>query len=332
MEAAPPYDIWFPNIGIGFSNVPRAAFNVFGFEIYWYAVCVVTGIVGGLLLAQAYAKKTGQKKDDYFDILTLCLITSFIGLRVYYVAFNWDQFKDNIARVFSFRDGGLAIYGGIIGAYLGAFIMSKVKKIPLSTIFDTAAPSLCLGQAIGRWGNFFNREAFGGYTDSFLAMRILPEQVHGVGVTQDMLDRAIEFEGFKYIQVHPTFFYESVCSVVLMCLLIWFRKRYKKFPGEVMLMYMLGYGVIRFFIEGMRTDQLMLWGTTIPVSQVMSVVFVAVSLGWIILGRKNAKRIAESINAAPVPVLAETLLETKAEPVMQMEVQDVQEEQETQEP
>jgi phosphatidylglycerol:prolipoprotein diacylglycerol transferase len=323
MEAAPPYEIWFPNIGIGFKHVPRAAFNVFGFEIYWYAVCIVTGIVGGLLLAQWYAKKTGQKKDDYFDILTLCLITSFIGLRVYYVAFNWDQFKDNIMRVFSFRDGGLAIYGGIIGAYLGAFIMSKVKKIPLSTIFDTAAPSLCLGQAIGRWGNFFNREAFGGYTDNLLAMRILPEQVHGVGITPDMLEagRLVEFEGFKYIQVHPTFFYESVCSVALMFALLWFRRRFKKFPGEVMLMYMLGYGVIRFFIEGMRTDQLLLWGTTVPVSQVMSVVFVAVALGWIIGGRLKAKKNAEAALLTPAPVLTETLLET----VEETETQETQE-------
>jgi phosphatidylglycerol:prolipoprotein diacylglycerol transferase len=313
METTPPYEIWFPNIGIGLEHVPRVAFNIFGFEIYLYAVFIVTGIVGGLLLAQWYAGKTGQKKDDYFDILTLCIITSFIGLRIYYVAFNWDLYKDDIMRVFSFRDGGLAIYGGIIGAYIGAFIMSKVKKIPLSTIFDTAAPSLCLGQAIGRWGNFFNREAFGGYTDSLLAMRILPEQVHGpgIGITQDMLDKVIEYEGFQYIQVHPTFFYESICNVVLMFALIWFRKRYKKFPGEVMLMYMLGYGVIRFFIEGIRTDQLFLWGTTVPVSQVMSVVFVVVSLGWIIWGRTNAKKKAAEALRVPVPVLAETLMETE---------------------
>jgi phosphatidylglycerol:prolipoprotein diacylglycerol transferase len=284
------YEIWFPNIGIGFEHVPRALFNIGGFEIYWYAACIVAGIIGGLLLAQWYAGKTGQKKDDYFDILTLCLVTSFIGLRVYYVVLMWDNFKDNLLDIFNFRNGGLGIYGGIMGAYLGAFIMSKVKKIPLSTIFDTAAPSLCLGQAIGRWGNFFNREAFGGYTNNLLAMRILPEQVHGADmITQDIIDNAVIVEGTTYYQVHPTFFYESVCSVVLMFALIFFRP-HKKFPGEVMLMYMLGYGVIRFFIEGMRTDQLLVWGTTIPASQVMSVVFVVVALSWIIIGRVRASK------------------------------------------
>jgi phosphatidylglycerol:prolipoprotein diacylglycerol transferase len=282
-------DIWFPHLGIELRNVPRVFLSIFGFDIYWYAVCIIAGVVAALKLAQWYAGKTGQKKEDYVDILLLGLVLAFIGLRIYYVVFTWTwaEFMENPLRVFNFREGGLAIYGGILGAFLAGYIMSRYKKIPFTTIFDTCAPSLPLGQAIGRWGNFFNREAFGGYTDNIFAMRLLPAQVNGE-IPASLLVRAYTIEGVSYIQVHPTFFYESMWNFALMGLLIWYRP-HKKFPGEVMLLYMLGYGIGRFFIEGMRVDQLIFFNTGLPASQLMSVAFVLFAVVMVAVGRVRAR-------------------------------------------
>ena len=254
-------------------RVPRYVFSIGGFEIYWYAVMVVLGIIAAALLAFWYAAKTGQQVNDYMDLLMLGLVLAFIGLRSYYLIFNWQRYSGQpfLRTFFSVRDGGLAIYGGIIGALLAGAIISIRKKIPISTITDTAGPSLALGQAIGRIGNFFNREAFGGYTNNLFAMRIRVDQASYT--TPDLLERVYEFGGVRYMQVHPTFLYESVFNFLLVAALVLYRP-YKKFEGEMIFLYMMGYGMARFFIEGLRTDQLMLFGTGLAVSQVMSVAFV----------------------------------------------------------
>ena len=275
-------DIWFPNLRIYFERVPQLVASPFGFDIYWYAVFIILGIAAAYFLAVWYAKRTGQKPDDYFDLLMLGVVLAFIGLRTYYLIFNWNPNVPAMRQIFNIRDGGLAIYGGIIGALVAGLIMSMVKKIPFTTFADTCAPSLLLGQVIGRFGNFFNREAFGGYTDNLFAMRIRVDQARYI--RYDLLDTVIEAQGVQYLQVHPTFFYEAFFNLLLMIALMIYRP-YKKFEGEVICMYLLGYGVIRFFVEGLRTDQLMFFETGMPASQLVSVVFVVLSLILIIAGR-----------------------------------------------
>jgi len=238
-------------------------------------VFIVLGIACAALLAFWYAHKTGQKVNDYMDLLILGVVLAFIGLRVYYVIFNWDLYRGQpITALFDIREGGLAIYGGIIGALLAGFIISRYKKIPITTITDTAGPSLALGQAIGRFGNFFNREAFGGYTNNLFAMRIRVDQARYT--TPELLERAYTYAGVNYMQVHPTFLYEATFNFLLVIALVAYRP-YKRFDGEMILLYMLGYGIARFFIEGLRTDQLIFFGTGLPASQIVSAMFVVVA-------------------------------------------------------
>ena len=282
MPHTPP-DIWFPNLGIWFQNVPRHIIRIGGFEIFWYAIMIVLGITCAALLAFWYAHKTGQKVGDYMDLLILGIVLAFIGLRTYYLIFNWEHYRGQplLNTLFNLREGGLAIYGGIIGALTAGYIISRVKKIPITTITDTAGPSLALGQAIGRIGNFFNREAFGGYTDGLFAMRIRVDQA--MYTTPELLERVYEFGGVAYMQVHPTFLYESVFNFLLVTALVLYRP-HKRFAGEMIFLYMLGYGAARFFIEGLRTDQLIFFGTGLAASQIMSVVFVVVAAVMLALG------------------------------------------------
>jgi len=236
---------------------------------------IVLGITCAALIAFWYAHKTGQKVSDYMDLLILGVILAFIGLRTYYVIFNFDKFRGQpITAIFDIREGGLAIYGGIIGALIAGYIISRYKKIPITTITDTAGPSLALGQAIGRFGNFFNREAFGGYTNNLFAMRIRVDQA--MYTTPELLERVYTFGGVEYMQVHPAFFYEAAFNFLLVAALVIYRP-YKRFDGEMILLYMLGYGAARFFIEGLRTDQLIFFGTGLPVSQLVSAVFVIIA-------------------------------------------------------
>jgi len=257
---------------------------------------IVLGIICAAGVAFIYAHKSGQKVSDYMDLLILGIILAFIGLRLYYMAFNWQSYRGQpfFIALFNLRGGGLAIYGGIIGAILAGFIISRVKKIPITTITDTAGPSLALGQAIGRFGNFFNREAFGGFTDSIFAMRIRVDQA--MYTTPELMARVETFAGVDYIQVHPTFLYESVFNFALIIALILYRP-HKRFDGEMILLYMFGYGIARFFIEGLRTDQLIFWGTGLPASQIVSILFVVVAGVMLFLGYTGRFKKPE-----PVPV------------------------------
>ena len=265
MEHAP--DIWFPNLGIELANVNRVAVSIFGFNIYWYAILIIIGILAGYFAALVEAKRTGQRQEVYMDLLIVGVFSAFVGLRLFFVAFNWDYYRDNpLLIITGIRGGGLAIFGGIIGAVIAAAVFSKVRKLDTWLVFDTCAPSLALGQAIGRWGNFFNREAFGSYTENLLAMRIAHHQVGGP-ITPELLAQSIIARGVEYIQVHPTFLYESIWNLGVFILLVLYRPR-KKFGGEVFWLYLLGYGFGRFFIEGLRTDQLMMG--SVPVSQMMA--------------------------------------------------------------
>lgn len=279
--------ISFPNLGIHLQNVGKS-FSVFGFEIAFYGVIIGLGILAGVLMAVSEAKRTGQDTELYYDLAIYAVIFSIIGARLYYVIFSWDSYKDDLLSIFNLRAGGLAIYGGVIAAIITVYVFSRIKKVSFGLLTDTAGLGLILGQIIGRWGNFFNREAFGEYTDSFLAMRLPIDAVRYSDVTEKMREHLELIDGISYIQVHPTFLYESLWNVsVLAGLLIW--RKYKKFDGEVFLMYLLGYGVGRFWIEGLRTDQLLIPGIGWPVSQVLAAVLAVGSAIAIVCLRKKAK-------------------------------------------
>lgn len=278
----------FPHLGIYLSSVGNHI-TVFGFDIAYYGMIIGAGILAGIFMAVYEAKRTGQKEEDYYDLSICAVIISIIGARAYYVIFSWDMYKDDLLSIFNLRQGGLAIYGGVIAAVLTVIVFAKVKKLSAAQIFDTAGLGLVLGQAIGRWGNFFNREAFGEYTDGLFAMKLPVDAVRSSDITDLMRKHMETVDGVSYIQVSPTYLYESMWCLALLILLLLYR-RHKKFQGEVFLMYLFGYGAGRVWIEGLRTDQLWIPGTEIPVSQVLAGTIVVVSFILIVYNRIKIKK------------------------------------------
>lgn len=269
-------DIAFPHLGIYLNNVPRS-FNVFGFQIALYGVIIGIGVICGVLMAAHVSKKENMDPDTIWDFAIYAIIFSIIGARIYYVVFEWDMYKDNLLDVFNLRNGGLAIYGAVIAAFLTLFIYTRIKKQSFLQMVDVCVPGLILGQAIGRWGNFTNREVFGGYTDNLLAMRLPIDAVRARDITEQLRAHIIAVNGVDYIQVHPTFLYESLWNLLILCLMLIYQ-RHKKFNGEIWLLYLGGYGLGRFWIEAIRTDQLYLTGTSIPVSQLVAAFCVVVAI------------------------------------------------------
>ena len=278
----------FPHLGIYLEHVGKSI-SVFGFDIAYYGIIIGCSILLGLYLAQREAKRTGQNPDTYTDMVIYAIIVSVICARAYYVIFSWDHYKDNLLSIFNLRQGGLAIYGGIIGAVATVYVYSRVKKLSFPLLLDTACIGLVAGQILGRWGNFFNREALGGYTDSLFAMQLPVSAVRVNEITEEMWAHVQVIGGAQFIQVHPTFLYESIWNLGVLCFLYWYRDR-KKFRGELFLTYVLGYGLGRVWIEGLRTDQLQIGSTGIPVSQLLAGVLILVSLFLIIMGRRRAVR------------------------------------------
>lgn len=261
-------EISFPNLGIYLKNVGKSI-DLFGIEIAYYGIIIGTAILLGFWIAAREAKRTGQNPENYLDMGIIGVIAGIVGARLYYVIFSWDMYKDNLLDIFNLREGGLAIYGGVIAAVISVLVLAKVKHLSAPHIFDTIAMALLNGQMLGRWGNFFNREAFGGYTDSLFAMRLPLDAVRSSDVTEQMRRHIERIDGVSYIQVHPTFLYESLWCMVLLIILFAYRK-HKKYEGELFLMYLFGYGLGRFWIEGLRTDQLLLPGVGIAVSQLLA--------------------------------------------------------------
>ena len=261
-------EINFPNLGIYLDHVGKNI-SIFGFSIAYYGIVIVTGMMIAIWIAQREAKRTGQNPEQYHDLAMIGIAAGILGARIYYVIFAWDYYKDDLLSIFNIRQGGLAIYGGIIGACIAVVIYSRKKKQNFSLLMDTASMSIVFGQIMGRWGNFFNREAFGDYTNNLFAMQLPVSAVRANEITQKMWDHVVTVNGVEYIQVHPTFLYESLWNVGVLLFLFWFRKR-KKFNGEVFLMYLIGYGLGRIWIEGLRTDQLLLPVVGLPVSQLLS--------------------------------------------------------------
>ena len=287
MEAG---DIAFPHLGIYLRGVPKS-FELFGFPIALYGMIIGIGILSGICFAVHEAKRTGQNPDRYWDFSLYAVIFCIIGSRIYYVAFTWDYYKDHLLEIFNLRGGGLAIYGTVIVAFIVALVYTRIKKMSLPLLLDTGLQGLIIGQIIGRWGNFTNREAFGQYTDNLLAMRLPIEAVRPNEITESI--SAHITEGINYIQVHPTFLYESLWNLGVF-LLIQLYKPHKKFDGEIALFYLGGYGLGRFWVEGLRTDQLLIPGTMLPVSQLLAGVLFLLAIGLDLFFRTRGNRKEQS--------------------------------------
>ena len=279
-------DIRFVHLGITIEHL-KSSISIFGFRIAFYGIIIGIGMLAGIWIAQSDAKRRGQDPELYLDFALYAIICSIIGARIYYVIFEWDYYKENLLQIFNLRAGGLAIYGGVIAGAITMIVYTRAKKVSFFSMADTGVLGLVTGQIIGRWGNFFNCEAFGGYTDSLLAMRIRRSLVNDNMLNADVLNHKIVENGVEFIQVHPTFLYESCWNLCLLIFMLWFRK-YKKYDGRMFWIYLLGYGTGRFWIESLRTDQLILFGTGLPVSQALSLVLILVAAGNLIWrGRKN---------------------------------------------
>ena len=279
------YEIRFPNLGIVLKNVADGFF-IGNFEIRFYGMVIALGFILGYVLIAREAKRTGQDSELYLDYMLWLVIPAILGARIYYVLFSLGDYikegqsvKDTILGMLNIRGGGLAIYGGVIAGIVTLLIFARKRKVSTMLMLDTCAMGLLVGQILGRWGNFFNREAFGGYTDSLFAMAIpvewfgsknyLLSTVNNGVITQEMIDHVVTIGGMEFIQVHPTFLYESLWNLGVL-LVIFLYRRYKKFDGEMFAMYIWGYGLGRVWIEGLRTDSLMMPGINFRVSQLLA--------------------------------------------------------------
>lgn len=269
-------DLTFVHLGISVEHMVKS-FSIGGISFAYYGLIIGIGMIAGLFIAQSDAKRRGQDPDLYLDFAIYAIIFAILGARAYYVFFQWGYYKDHLAEIINIRNGGLAIYGGVIAGVITLIVFCKKRKVSFFSMADSACLGLVTGQIIGRWGNFVNCEAFGGYTDTLLAMKIKRSIVNESMISQELLDHLITENGVQYIQVHPTFLYESLWNLGLLLFLLWYRKR-KRFTGEMLWIYLAGYGIGRAWIEGLRTDQLLIPGTPVAVSQVLSLTAAAVSL------------------------------------------------------
>ena len=278
--------IIFPNLHITLDNVEKG-FYIGSFFIAFYGVIIAIGMLIGVSFILKEAKRLGFDEDQFLDICIITIVVGVIGARIYYVIFAWDYYKDNPLSAFNIRRGGLAIYGGVLAGIACVYILCKIKKLQFLKVLDVAIFGVIIGQICGRWGNFFNREAFGQYTDGLLAMLLPLDAVRSSSdITTEMLANLVTIDGVSYVSVHPTFLYESLWNLGLLIFLLCTRKK-KKFDGYVFFTYLIVYGAGRFWIEGLRTDQLKLWGTSLPVSQMLAATLVVLGSGLFIYHMKR---------------------------------------------
>lgn len=274
--------VFFPGLGIEVT-VDRVAFNLFGVPIYWYGVIIAFGLIMGIVTASFAARKLGEKSDITLDLVLVCAPVSVVFARLYYVFFRWDSYKDNLVDIFNIRSGGIAIYGAVIGAVIVAYVYAKVKKKNPLLVFDVGAVGLITGQMIGRWGNFVNQEAFGSNTE-------LPWGMTSKTVS-DYLE-TLKQSGINVnpeIPVHPTFLYESLWSLAVLVILFVIVYKFYRYNGQVFFAYASLYGLGRFWIEGLRTDSLMIG--EFRVSQLVALLsFVVFGFLYFYFCSKNRKK------------------------------------------
>lgn len=241
----------------------RVAFHLFGIPVYWYAILIVTGMVIGVWLCTKEAQRRGYSEELIQDLALWVLPAAIIGARIYYVIFEWERYADDLIKIFDIRGGGMAIHGGIIGALIAGYFFCRKRKVSMIELMDIAFPALALAQGIGRWGNFINNEAHGGPTD---------------------LPWAIIVNGQK---VHPTFLYESIGDILIFLFLWFYLRKRQRYDGQLSMWYFILYGILRFFVEGLRTDSLY-WGP-IRMAQAVSLVGIAIGIVGLFYFKKRGK-------------------------------------------
>lgn len=294
------YHVEFPNLGLRFT-INNVAFSIGSFEVRWYGILIAVGFLLAVLYALYMSKKMNIDSDKLIDVVIVGLIVAVIGARLFYVLFYpGDTFRKNPLEIFSIHHGGLAIYGGMIGALIGGVIMSKIRKLKVLAVLDVGSLGFLIGQCIGRWGNFINQEAFGSATE-------LPWGMHSEN-TELVVPGA---------NVHPCFLYESLLCLLGFILLHFFNSKLRRYDGQTFLLYILWYGVGRFFIEGLRTDSLIIPGTELRVSQVLALLSAAAALVALIVfrhrtslsgcGSRKVMEALETLNSAAeeIPVAEE---------------------------
>lgn len=302
--------IAFPGLGLEF-EISRVAFTVLGRPIYWYALCILAGVLGGLIFVVLTCKKRGVEPDHVYDICFWGLISAVICARIYYCIFDWES-VGGFWGIFKIWEGGIAIYGAIIGAILSTAIYCKVKKLNWKNVFDVCCPGLFIGQIIGRWGNFFNAEVYGMETDSILRMSI---------------------NGMP--GVHPLFLYEGLWNLIGLILLVSLRHR-KKMDGQVFCFYIFWYSLGRLFLEGMRQSEYILYliPNVLGISQVVAVIGIIIGAsGKVYLGlkaKKQAKAEVVEIAKPEEEVIAEKV-ETDEVEETETEYNDISTEEQTEE-
>ena len=282
------YDLRFVHLGITIEHLQNHI-TIFGFSIAFYGIIIGIGMLLGITLAARDAARRGIGEDTVYDFALLGIVFGVIGARLYYVFFRWDNYRGNLLEILNLRAGGLAIYGGVIGGILSLMFYCRRKKQNFLNLADSLILGVLVGQILGRWGNFFNAEAFGRYTDSLFAMQLRRDIVNPIMMNSALLQHLVSVNGVDYIQVHPTFLYESCWNLCLLLFLLWYRPK-KRFTGEMFFLYLGGYGLGRVWIEGLRTDSLLVPGTGIAVSQALAGVCVLVALLCILTGRRLAAR------------------------------------------
>ena len=264
------FHVSFPGLGIVDLPINRVAFSIGSFNVYWYGILIATGLLLAVLYAYFNAHRYDVDRNKLIDCVIVGIVTAIIGARAYYVLFKWDYFSAHPSEIIDIRDGGIAIYGGIIGALVGGLIMAKIRKMKFLPILDITMTSFFIGQAIGRWGNFFNQEAFGTPTDN--VFRMVSENTGGVGV-------------------HPCFLYESVWCALGFLFLFIFNRKFQKYHGQAFYLYLVWYGAERMIVEGLRTDSLYLpfqvFGYDVRVSQALSAALVLAGIILLIVNRKK---------------------------------------------
>lgn len=262
------YHVTFPGLGLYFEINP-VALQIGSLTIRWYGVLIATGLVLALIYAMVVCKRRyGVTQDKLLDCVLVGIITAVIGARLYFVAFKWDEYSKDLLSIFRINEGGLAIYGGLIGALVGGLIVAKIVKVNIPALLDIACLGFLIGQGIGRWGNFMNQEAFGTPT----------------GLPWGMVS-----ENTGNIAVHPCFLYESLWCLLGFVLLHFFSKKFRKYDGQIFLMYLAWYGFERMIVEGLRTDSLYTPFFGLRVSQILSLVIMVIGLVFLIINHVKKK-------------------------------------------
>lgn len=280
------YDVAFPNLGIFIKNLQNTI-RIGNFTIAYYGIIISIAMLIGFAIVTHFAKKQNINDDIFYDVFIIIIVLGIIGARAYYVIFKWDYYQIRPHEILDIRAGGLAVFGGIILATIGIIVYCIIKKINVIKILDLTMIGVAIGQAIGRYGNFFNMEAYGDYTNNIVAMRLREEYLDPANITWIQSLNVIEEEGIQYIQAHPTFLYESLLNIVLFVVLIYILSKKHKFDGQLLATYLIGYGIIRAIIETFRTDSLMMG--SFKISQLVAIACIIIGATIYVLNYKKVE-------------------------------------------